>query len=166
MDLRSGRSQSVRVLSELVSHIESSMTHGVAEGGGKGSWADYPYFGSEKFWFIETNTIKGSGSAATSGITDGPVVVEDTLSDTIISRIRPAGVMAQKTVGPRGLRCDQVYDNIFYWTIPNMEATSFHGSGRIPSGMTIRFWVETLALPITPLSLIYRRGGLETQAIT
>ena len=28
---------------------------------GNGSWADFPYYGTEKFWFIEDNTIRGGG---------------------------------------------------------------------------------------------------------
>ena len=30
-------------------------------GNGNGAWADFPYYGSDKFWFVEDNTIKGIG---------------------------------------------------------------------------------------------------------
>ncbi len=30
-------------------------------GNGHGAWADFPYYGSDKFWFVEDNTIKGKG---------------------------------------------------------------------------------------------------------
>ena len=51
----------------------SHLIHHSSWGGsnnGNGSWADYPYYGSEKFWFMEDNTIKGSGSVGTSGGVD------------------------------------------------------------------------------------------------
>ena len=90
-----------------------------------------------------------------------PVVVEDMLRDTTISRIRPAAVMAQKTLDH--VVCDAIKSITTSFTGQSSMATSFIVL-EIPSGMTIRFWVETLALPITPLSLII--GRLETQAIT
>src|SRR5215813_7486428 len=45
------------------------MTNGDASGhtNGNGAWADFPYYGSDKFWFIEDNTIKGTGVRAVSG---------------------------------------------------------------------------------------------------
>ena len=39
-------------------------------GMGNGAWADYPYYGTEKFWFIEDNTIVGGGDL-NSGLLDG-----------------------------------------------------------------------------------------------
>jgi len=95
-------------------------------GGGNGSWADFPYFGSKKFWFIEDSTIKGSGSAPTSGITDagggGRYVVRYTyLQNT------SCGGHGTEDLAPRGLRCDQVYNNTFNWTIQHGD--QFHRSG-------------------------------------
>ena len=52
-----------------VSHIIQHSSWGGLNDG-HGSWADYPYYGSDKFWFLEDNTIKGSGSVATSGGVD------------------------------------------------------------------------------------------------
>ena len=52
-----------------ISHIIQHSSWG-GSNDGHGSWADYPYYGSEKFWFIEDNTIKGSGSVVTSGGVD------------------------------------------------------------------------------------------------
>ena len=100
-------------------------------GGGNGSWADFPYFGSKKFWFIEDNTIKGSGSAPTSGITDAGgggryVVRYNYIQNT------SCGGHGTEDLAPRGLRCDQVYNNTFNWTI-------VHGD-QFPS-----FWCNHLA---------------------
>ena len=95
-------------------------------GGGNGSWADFPYFGSKKFWFIEDNTIKGSGSAPTSGITDAGgggryVARHNYLQNT------SCGGHGTEDLAPRGLRCDQVYNNTFNWTI--IHGDQFHRSG-------------------------------------
>ena len=52
-----------------ISHLIQHHSWG-GQNDGHGSWADFPYYGSEKFWFIEDNTIKGSGSVVTSGGVD------------------------------------------------------------------------------------------------
>src|SRR5262249_61708872 len=47
---------------QSISHIiRQNAWNGSTEDGGHRSWADYPYYGSEKFWFFEDNTIKGIG---------------------------------------------------------------------------------------------------------
>ena len=45
------------------------ITNGSTNGhtNGNGAWADFPYYGSDKFWFIEDNTIKGTGVSTVSG---------------------------------------------------------------------------------------------------
>ena len=95
-------------------------------GNGNGSWADFPYFGSEKFWFIEDNNIKGSGSASTSGVIDccigGRYVVRyNYLENT------SAGGHGTEDLPQRGQRCDQVYNNTFNWTI--IHGDQYHRSG-------------------------------------
>src|SRR5438067_6667129 len=44
-------------------------TNGATNGhtNGNGAWADFPYYGSNKFWFVEDNTIKGTGVNTISG---------------------------------------------------------------------------------------------------
>ena len=96
---------------------------------GNGSWADYPYYGSEKFWFMEDNTIKGSGSVGTSGGVDCQnggryVARHNYFQNTSVGGHGTEG-------GPiRGQRCDQVYNNTFNWTIG-------HGGHAHRSGSTI-----------------------------
>src|SRR5262245_35818096 len=48
------------------------ITNGSTNGhtNGNGAWADFPYYGSDKFWFLEDNTIKGNGGSNTSGGVD------------------------------------------------------------------------------------------------
>ena len=124
-------------------------------GDGKGSWADYPYFGSEKFWFIEDNTIKGSGTAATSGVTDAGIGGRYVVRYNYLENTS-AGGHGTEDLGPRGQRCDQVYNNIFYWTISHGD--QYHRSG-IPSGMTILFWEENPGAPYHSALVDYRQTG-------
>ena len=114
-----------------------------------------------KILVYRNNTIKGSGSAATSGITDAGGGGRYVVRYNYIQNTHLPGVMAQKTLGHAA--CDVIRSMTISFTGQSSMATSFIVP-EIPSGMTIRFWVETLALPITPLSLI--TGRLETQAIT
>ena len=63
---------------------------------GHGSWADYPYYGSGKFWFIEDNTIKnvGGGIGGSIDVYSGG----DSLPDIIISLNVARMVMAPKAI--------------------------------------------------------------------
>lgn len=83
---------------------------------GNGSWADNPYYGTEKFWFIEDNTIIGSGTVQTSGNIDvmngGRYVARHN------AFINAAPNSHGTEGGPqRGGRAREVYDNTFNWTI-------------------------------------------------
>ena len=48
---------------------------GYGNGGTRGdeSWADYPYFGTQNFFFFEDNTIVGNGVVTTSGGSDAAI---------------------------------------------------------------------------------------------
>jgi hypothetical protein len=110
-------------------HIDHSIWGGGR--GGSGSWADFPYFGSEKFWFVEDNTTKGSGTANTSGGTDAFEGGRYVLRHNYIQNSSAGGhgtVGGQ--VGAHGIRENQVYNNTFNWT-------SDHGIHYQRSGITI-----------------------------
>ena len=96
---------------------------------GHGSWADYPYYGSDKFWFLEDNTIKGSGSVVTSGGVDSSEGGRYVARHNYVQNTSFGGHGTEG--GPaRGQRCDQVYNNTFNWTIS-------HGGRSHRSGSTI-----------------------------
>src|SRR5690242_14405710 len=99
------------------------------KGSGHGSWADYPYYGSEKFWFLEDNTIKGSGSNSTSGTVDS---VNGGRYAARHNYFQNSSLGGHGTEGGsiRGERCNQIYNNTFYWTIG-------HGGHSHRSGSTI-----------------------------
>src|SRR6516164_4115322 len=108
------------------SHTISHSTWGGA-GNGNGSWADFPYYGSEKFWFIEDNTIKGSGTLITSGGIDQYRGGRFVARHNYFLNAGPAGHGTEG--GPaRGQRCDQVYNNTFEWTIAHSGKAHRGGS--------------------------------------
>ena len=101
-------------MSQSFQHLNLSRYLGEAGATGNGSWADFPYYGSEKFWFIEDNTVLATGNDI-SGTID-PSTVADGLSGITFSINAHPVVMAQKAVGVRGERCEQIYNNTFHWT--------------------------------------------------
>jgi hypothetical protein len=82
---------------------------------GNGSWADFPYYGTERFWFIEDNTIRGNGPV-TSGridcVSGGRYVARHNFFQNAT-----AGGHGTEGGPQRGAREREVYDNVFNWTI-------------------------------------------------
>src|SRR5262249_34012474 len=84
--------------------------------GGNGAWNDYPYFGSEKFWFIEDCTIKGSGGVNTSGIIDAKNGGRYVVRHTYMLDTNPGG-HGNEGNSPRGMRAKMVYHSQIEATI-------------------------------------------------
>jgi len=82
---------------------------------GHGAWADYPWFGTDKFFFIEDNTMKGDGSEPTSGNIDslfgGRLVVRH--NDFTNCRLGWHGTEGAY----RGTRAVECYANVTHWSI-------------------------------------------------
>jgi FG-GAP-like repeat len=97
-----------------LSHLIWHNTWG-AQTNGNGSWANFPYYGTEKFWFIEDNTIRGNGPG-TSGTIDCMNGGRFVARHNAFFNASPGGHGTEG--GPqRGARAREVYDNIFRWTI-------------------------------------------------
>src|SRR5215475_10085623 len=95
--------------------------------GGNGSWADYPYFGSEKFWFIEDNTIVGNSASGAYGGIDSFQGGRYVSRHNYYKNCSSGGHGTE--AGPlRGLRCNQSYNNTFYWTISHAGHSNRSGS--------------------------------------
>ena len=77
---------------------------------GNGSWADFPYYGTEKFWFIEDNTIRGPGGSI-DVMNGGRYVARH-------NYFKDAAPNSHGTEGgpQRGARCREVYDNVINFT--------------------------------------------------
>jgi len=79
-----------------------------SEGLGHGSWADYPWYGTDKFFFIEDNTIEFGAATDTQG--GARFVYRHNYNiDTFCTTHGTEGGAA------RGSRAAEVYDNIFKW---------------------------------------------------
>ena len=91
---------------------------GTSQMNGNGAWADYPWYGTNKFFFIEDNTINGSGAVPTSGNID---VMNGGRYVARHNAFTNAAPNSHGTEGgpQRGGRAREVYDNTFNWTIHN-----------------------------------------------
>src|SRR5204863_1142266 len=83
---------------------------------GNGAWADYSWYGTNKFFFVEDNRVNGSGNNVLSGGTDSDhgarcVFRHNYFVNAVIgSHGTEGGVI-------RGVRAYEVYNNVFNWTI-------------------------------------------------
>ena len=84
---------------------------------GNGAWADFPYYGSDKFWFVEDNTIKGTGVNAVSGGIDCTSGGRYVARHNYWQNATPNG-HGTEGWAVRGMRAVQVYNNTFFWEIP------------------------------------------------
>ncbi len=93
--------------------------------GGHSSWADYPYYGSNKFWFVETNTIRGVGGI--SGSIDSSQGGRVAARKNFFLNAYPHG---HGTEGwpQQGMRTFMIYDNIVKWDQPFSPQTIRGGS--------------------------------------
>src|SRR5947207_3642760 len=129
------------------------ITNGSTNGhtNGNGAWADFSYYGSDKFWFIEDNTITGTGVITVNGGIDCSSGGRYVARHNYWQNATPNGHGTENSA-VRGMRTIQVYNNTFFWAIP------FSGSQR--SGTSI--WHDNTWLGInspngTHTSLSYYR---------
>jgi hypothetical protein len=99
--------------------IQHATYGGSSQYNGNGSWADYPWYGTEKFWFVEDNTIMGSGNGLNSGLIDSDhggrwVARHNYWKNAIPSTHGTEGGAA------RGQRVCEFYDNTVNWTIASL----------------------------------------------
>ena len=98
---------------------------------GDGSWADAPYFGSEKFLFIEDNTFRNPNGYRSNGIDaygGGRYIIRyNYLVDT------PIGGHGTETSGrSRGVRAIEIYNNTCVWNLVEPR-------GQLRSGTMLEF---------------------------
>src|SRR5262249_35829401 len=80
---------------------------------GNGSWADYPWFGTDKFVFVEDTTIFGSAEGV-NGNVDASGGARFVIRHTYFSQctVEAHGTDNQTL---RGTRCAEIYNNVFDW---------------------------------------------------
>src|SRR5437762_6692788 len=93
-------------------------TNGATNGhtDGNGAWADFPYYGSDKFWFVEDNTIKGTGVSPVSGGIDCTSGGRYVVRHNYWQNATPNG-HGTEGWAVRGMRAVQSYSNTFFWEI-------------------------------------------------
>src|SRR5437667_9972416 len=82
---------------------------------GHGAWADYPWFGTGKFFFIEDSTLIGNGVTTTSGLsTDGEFGARFVMRYNECTNSH-AGFHGTEGI-QRGTRAVERYNNAFHRT--------------------------------------------------
>jgi hypothetical protein len=84
---------------------------------GDGSWAEPPYYGSEKFVFIEDNCFNNRSGSEFAGVVDcwrgGRYVLRyNHVYDVPIAQTHGTEIGRE-----RGARCMEVYNNDYHWTV-------------------------------------------------
>ena len=83
---------------------------------GNGSWADYPYYGTDKFFFVEDCRINGDGTNELSGNSDTLNGARYVFRHNYWVNAQPNSHGTEGGLA-RGVRAYEVYDNSFHWTI-------------------------------------------------
>lgn len=94
---------------------------------GDGAWSDFPYFGTEKFVFLEDNTVVGAGSPnSVSGTTDGDIGGKFVTRHSYYKNAHPLG--GHGTEGNnRSVRAREGYNNTVFWDFAPGGATTHRG---------------------------------------
>jgi hypothetical protein len=89
---------------------------GSSKDNGNGSWADYPWYGTGKFWFIEDNTIIRL-AARVNSLVDSDHGGRWVVRDNYLRNVIPSG---HGTEGGayRGQRVNEFYNNTVQMTVP------------------------------------------------
>jgi hypothetical protein len=109
-------------------YITTEQCGGTSQTNGNGAWADYPWFGTEKFFFIEDNTIIRTGLPIARSMADALAGGRYVIRHNYIKNSIPAnhGTEAQ---APRGARAQEVYDNVFEMTVTTIGGGIRSGTG-------------------------------------
>jgi hypothetical protein len=90
---------------------------GPSQDNGNGSWADYPWYGTEKFFFMETNTIIRNNAAQAFSLVDTVKGGRWVARYNYIKNCIPSGHGTEGGV-QRGQRVNEFYNNTVNMTVP------------------------------------------------
>src|SRR5437762_10977651 len=95
--------------------------YGGGQVNGNGSWADYPWYGTEKFFFIEDNTVIRINAPIANSMVDTNQGARYVVRHNYVRDAIPGshGTEGSPDVGNpgRGQRASEVYDNTFNFTL-------------------------------------------------
>jgi hypothetical protein len=144
-------------------YITHATYGGTSQDFGNGAWADYPWYGTDKFFFIEDNSINGSGTVQTSGTIDSDHGGRYVARYNYFHNAHPT---CHGTEGglPRGLRAMEVYDNVFNWTFTHSGGAQRSGTSlwhdNIWTGVEIAGQVHTPLANFREIGATSRTGGI------
>jgi hypothetical protein len=110
-------------------YITHAQYGGTSQINGNGAWADYPWFGTEKFFFIEDNTVIRTGLDYPASLADAIFGARYVIRHNYVKNAIPNN-HGTEAGAVRGARAHEVYDNTF-------EMTVKFGSGCSRSGTTL-----------------------------
>jgi hypothetical protein len=90
---------------------------GPSQNNGNGSWADYPWYGTEKFFFMETNTIIRNNAAQAFSLVDTVKGGRWVARHNYIKNCIPSG-HGTESGAQRGQRVNEFYNNTVNMTVP------------------------------------------------
>jgi hypothetical protein len=128
---------------------------------GNGAWADYPWYGTDKFWFIETNTIiRIAATAPPAALVDGDHGARWVIRHNYVENCLLQGHGTEG--GPvRSQRANEVYNNVFKITLP------YNANGGARGGTQL--WHDNVYLGYEPIALghlaNYRLGWTRTDPV-
>ncbi len=135
--------------------IQQDTWGGASQVYGNGSWADYPWYGTDKFFFIEDNTINRTNSPQVRTICDSKLGGRYVIRHNYLLNCIP-GAHGTEDGPHRGVRAYEFYDN-------TINATLQWGGGGQRSGTSI--WHDNTYIGIEPTRDIlchlsnFREGG-------
>ena len=77
---------------------------------GNGSWADYPWYGTNKFFFIETNSFTSLNTTQPKALVDADHGARFVVRHNYIHNLVPQNHGTEGGL-MRGSRCEEIYDN-------------------------------------------------------
>ena len=98
--------------------------------GGHGQWADYAWFGTDKFLFIEDNYIKGGSGASARGVTDCEGALRYVLRHNHVID-GSAGDHGTEGGTTRGERASEMYDNVLEYTTGTTANMGTRGGNKL-----------------------------------
>ncbi len=109
------------------SYVEAGAPSGSTRTNGNGSWADYPWYGTDKFVFLETNThIFSHGGGA---VTDTDLGARFVFRNNYVHNATVQGHGTELNGPSRGGRVNEIYDNEFNWPTAGHPPTGNQRSG-------------------------------------
>jgi hypothetical protein len=91
---------------------------------GNGAWADYPWFGTYKFFFVEDNTV--IRTAAANSLADGAHGSRYVIRHNYVVNCIPSNHGTEGRM--RGVRVHEVYDNTFHFNVSSVGGANRSGT--------------------------------------